>query len=502
MKKNWICMLGFLAVLLWTGCGNSEEAEKPNSLTRFVPVVVGKYEAEDAILTGNVMTEKNDGCSGGKYVTGFKEEEDTCVFSVLVEEDGFYDLAFWIASTGGKKTNFIEVDGSYVGEINTDVKEYCEDTVRRIWMEKGEHSVSVKVSWGWINMDYMELRTSEPLSESFYDIEAKLSNPNAGEEAKRLMSYLCDIYGEYFLSGQVCNDGEGGLEFIAIKKVTGKVPAVLGVDFGDYTPTNVSHGSRGNQVEAAQLHWENGGIVEIHWHWNTPDRYVTGTWYKSFYTKHTGMNLKNIMDGEDEAGYEDLMADIDAIAEQLKRLQDAGVPVLFRPLHEASGGWFWWGASGAEAYKELYILLYEKLTEEHQLNNLIWVWNGQDAEWYPGDEYVDIIGEDIYQGERVYTSQISRYLEAASFSGERKLVYLTECGCIFDPDLAKRDGAMWGMWAVWSGEFVRKTGSIAAISEQYTEIAMMKKAYEHEFVLTLDELPDLKTYPISKSFFK
>ena len=199
-------------------------------------------------------------------------------------------------------------------------------------------------------------------------------------------------------------------------------------------------------------------------------------------------------------GYEALMADIAAIAEPLLALQEAGVPVLFRPLHEASGGWFWWGASGPEAYKQLYVLLYEKLTNEYGLNNLIWVWNGQSADWYPGDEYVDIIGEDIYPGERVYTSQIAKYLEVASYSTERKMVYLTECGCIFDPDLAYRDGAMWGMWAVWQGDFVRKNIAVASISEQYTESDMMKKAYEHERVITLDKVPDLKTYPISPSF--
>ena len=113
------------------------------------------------------------------------------------------------------------------------------------------------------------------------------------------------------------------------------------------------------------------------------------------------------------------------------------------------------------------------------------------------------MGEDIYPGEKVYTSQVAKYLEVADYSTEHKLVYLTECGCIPDPDLLVRDGAMWGMWATWQGEFVRKTTGIKAqISEQYTEEYMMKKAYDHEAVITLDEMPDLKTYPISESFNK
>ena len=189
------------------------------------------------------------------------------------------------------------------------------------------------------------------------------------------------------------------------------------------------------------------------------------------------------------------------IAQQLTILRDNGVPVLFRPLHEASGGWFWWGAADAESYKKLYITMYEKFTKEYGLNNLIWVWNGQDARWYPGDEYVDIIGEDVYPGEHVYTSQISKYLNAATnYSEEPKLVYMTENGCIFDPDLAIRDGAMWGMWSTWQGEFVAKSTAIHTLSEQYTEESMLRKAYEHEAVVTLDELPDLKNYPIREEW--
>ena len=73
---------------------------------------------------------------------------------------------------------------------------------------------------------------------------------------------------------------------------------------------------------------------------------------------------------------------------------------MWRPLHEAEGGWFWWGAEGAEPCKELYRLLYKKLTEEYKLDNLIWEWTGSTspvaADWYPGDDVVDIIGYDKY----------------------------------------------------------------------------------------------------------
>ena len=140
------------------------------------------------------------------------------------------------------------------------------------------------------------------------------------------------------------------------------------------------------------------------------------------------------------------------------------------------------------------MLLYDRLTNEYGLNNLIWVWNGQDKDWYPGDEYVDIIGEDIYPGERVYTPQTSKYLEVLEYTDMNKMIVLSENGCLFDPDLAERDGAMWGCFITWNGEFVLEGSESEVLSEKYTQTDMLKKVYGHEHVITRDELPDLKNY--------
>ena len=81
------------------------------------------------------------------------------------------------------------------------------------------------------------------------------------------------------------------------------------------------------------------------------------------------------MSGEISEGCYAMIQDIDAVSEQLKKLADADVPVLWRPLMEAGGDWFWWGASGADAYRWLWELMYTRMTEYHQLNNLLWIWN-------------------------------------------------------------------------------------------------------------------------------
>ncbi|MGF7143691.1 mannan endo-1,4-beta-mannosidase [Anaerotaenia torta] len=460
--------------------------------------VVCTVEAEDGVFTGNVTSrEAASDSSGTGYAEGFHKSGDTCTLAVQIGTEGFYDLVFLTASAGGYKENYIYADDEKLGVIATDSKDFKASVLERVYLTEGEHKIKVESYWGYIMLDRLEIHTAKELNPQRYQVSPVLVNANATDNTKRLMSYLCDIYDEYFLSGQYCSTGQYGKEFAVVKKTTDRTPAVLGLDFIEYTPSRVERGSSGNQTKLAIDFWKSGGIVTFCWHWNAPAKYLTGEWYRGFYTDATNINLKKIMDGKDPEGYDLLMKDIDAIARELLVLQEAGVPILWRPLHEASGGWFWWGASGAEAFKKLYLLLYERLTVEYGLNNLIWVWNGQDGEWYPGDDYVDIIGEDIYPGERVYTSQAARYIKAQSYTEAKKLVYLTENGCVFDPDLALRDRVMWGMWCTWSGEFVAKDIGIFTISEQYTEEEMLKKAYRHEKVLTLEELPDLTSYPIN-----
>ena len=194
------------------------------------------------------------------------------------------------------------------------------------------------------------------------------------------------------------------------------------------------------------------------------------------------------MNGADPEGKELLDKDIEGIAQQLLKLQENGVPVLWRPLHEASGGWFWWGAKGPEACKQLWIYLYDQLTNVYGCNNLIWVWNGQAADWYPGDAYVDIIGEDIYAEKHAYGAQNSKFIEALGYSEANKIIALTENGVLFDIDQVVNTNARWAWFDTWSGEFVVQGGKY---SEAYTEADILRKTYHSEYVITLDELPDL-----------
>lgn len=454
-------------------------------------------EAETGLLLGAARLSAD-----GTRVEGLATPDvDGVTVTLTVPTAGFYDVVVRSASAdNGSKTNYVDIDGARAGEIVTTGRALMDATLERIYLEAGEHQVSVIGYWCWISIDRVSLIPSQPLPGDLFDVSPTLVNPDASENARRLMAYLCDSYGHVVLSGQYSDGGAFGNENACIAKASGgKYPAVLGLDLIEYSPSRASHHQPGElqTVEQAIEYWEMGGIVTLCWHWNVPEKYnATGVWWDGFYTEKVSIDLAKIMNGENPEGYDLLMADIDAIAEELTRLRDAGVPVLWRPLHEAAGGWFWWGASGPEAYLALYRAMYDRLVNVHGLNNLIWVWNGQDAAWYPGDEYVDIIGEDIYPGERAYGSQSQRFLQASRYTDARKLIVLSENGVIPDPDLLFRDGTPWGFFCTWQGEFIEQSDTSDDMSERYTEKSMVHKAFNSDLVITRDELPDLKNYPL------
>lgn len=459
------------------------------------------YEAEDAAMTGTLENISESGASGGKVVGKFSESDDVLTFTVDIPANGSYDLIFNSMGYGGDKTNKVSIDGEYVGTFVTKADEYNDAVLSKVILTAGKHEVSITKSWGWIAVDYLKVQPAEAIPESAYQVSDTLSDKDATAETKALFSYLCKGYGEQVLSGQVADEGLQSDEFKAIYDVTGKKPAILGLDMMDYTPSRNALGAKLSEAvdRAIDFHEENG-IITFCWHWNAPGSYIkSGTdeengnprWWGGFYTRNSTFDIEAVMNGTDPEGKEYLDKDIEGIAKQLNRLQEAGVPVLWRPLHEASGGWFWWGAKGADAYKKLYKYLHDQLTNKYGCHNLIWVWNGQNPDWYPGDEYVDIIGEDLYLDKHVYSASAAKFSEILEYSGGKKMIALTENGVVFDIDNVIAAGTKWAWFNTWNKSFITKNGEF---SDEYTEAHILKKTYQSEYVITLDELPDWDTY--------
>lgn len=395
---------------------------------------------------------------------------------------------------GSSKENDIYTDGKKVGTFTSENNKFSDYTVSAVSLTKGDHNIRIIKSWGWIELDKITVKTGAKISDSTYNVTSSLVNKNSTANTKKLYSFLKDSYGKYVITGQQCDGGINGNEFKAIKNLTGDYPALLGLDMMDYTPSRTALGASSSAVEKAIEFANKGGIVTFCWHWNAPTEYLNSTanssdgWWGGFYTQNSKFDIAKVMNGQDANGKKLIDRDIKEIAKQLKRIEKAGVPVIWRPLHEGSGGWFWWGAKGSDAYKKLWKYLYNELTNTYGCNNLIWVYNGQSADWYPGDEYVDIVGEDIYPGNHVYDPQVSRFRQAINYGSKTKITALTENGCIFDIDSAVSINALWSWFMTWGGEF---TSNGSNYSEKYTEKSVIKKMYASKYSLTLGTLPKI-----------
>lgn len=325
--------------------------------------------------------------------------------------------------------------------------------------------------------------TAQIIENERFNINRTLVTPSPTANTKRLYQFLYDNYGKKVISGTMTLASMDEVKWL--KANTGEEPALLGVDFM-HCGRNYSWYNDYEPVNDARNYYNRNGIPAFCWHWRDPLRNT-----EAFYTKDTKFDISKIADTT-SAEYIAMIKDIDYISGLLKKLHDEDIPVLWRPLHEASGGWFWWGAKGAEPCKKLYRLMYDRMVNHHGLKNLIWVWTSQqnDYNWYPGDDVVDMIGRDIYK-EGDHSSQILEFNKLNHDYGTTKMVTLSECGSIPDPDNLKNDEAAWSYFMPWYGSFVRES--------KHNPLDLWKKLFAHDYVLDLSEMPDLKSYSTPKT---
>ena len=280
--------------------------------------------------------------------------------------------------------------------------------------------------------------------------------PNSSPESRALLTYFSDIYGKKIIAGQ--QDGwrfTNGLsvELNYITNTTGKLPALLAMDVAGYTDRSSQRDTH-HQLMQRAIDWnqKRHGIVEFCWHWRAP------MGEPAFYTKDTTFDISRaVISGTPENTA--ILRDLDSIAAELEIMRDAHVPVLWRPLHEANGRWFWWGAGGPEPMKKLWRMMFENFTVKHHLNNLIWVFSpGAEtdlAEWYPGDAFVDIVGQDHYPMDGNHGAAKDIFDELVHMTHDEKLVALGENGPIPDIGQVAVAGSVLAGWLLrfttWAG---------------------------------------------------
>lgn len=289
------------------------------------------------------------------------------------------------------------------------------------------------------------------------DIDTELSNSSATDATVTLWKKLLGSYGTEIYSGMMCNTNWNYEYSTRVYSWTGSYPAINGYDYLhiEWSPANwIDY----TDISPVQEWYDAGGIVTCGWHWNVPNTETsTDVSDMSFYTSGTDFSVGNaLVDGTWENGV--MWEDLELVADHLELLLDADIPVLWRPLHEASGGWFWWGAEDAEDYVELWQTMYDYFIERG-LNNLIWVWTsceGTDTDWYPGDDYVDIIGTDLYSMSDA--SEIYSLYCTLMKNYPNKMLTLSECGSIATIEEQWEAGCKW-LWFMPWGDGTNDDGS-------------------------------------------
>jgi mannan endo-1,4-beta-mannosidase len=203
---------------------------------------------------------------------------------------------------------------------------------------------------------------------------------------------------------------------------------------------------------------------------------------KSFYTENTTFDLERaLIDGTEENIY--MLKDLDIIAEHLKKFRDNNIPILWRPLHEASGGWFWWGSKGSEAYVKLYKLMYDRYVNYHKLNNLIWVWNSPSREWYPGDNVVDINSNDYYAPLGNHGPITIEFLNTVAIPRAIKPIALSENGPIPNPNMLKETETPWLWFMTWNN-FPKEL--------EWNKKEELVQFYNDSYVINLEDISKLR----------
>jgi mannan endo-1,4-beta-mannosidase len=285
-------------------------------------------------------------------------------------------------------------------------------------------------------------------------------NARANADTYRLLAYLAALpagNSNRVISGQNCCHGNEivrcyGAHVAALHEATGHWPGLIGVDYEythRFTPEQLSECNR-YLID----YWKAGGLVTINWAPHNP-------WTDGGTRDLNAVNMQELSDPR-SAIFPKWRRELDRIAGGLQELRDAGVVVLWRPMQEMNGNWFWWGMAGhpddGTPFREVYRDMFRYFSEEKGLDNLLWVYStvsfGDSAYtrpvdfYYPGDEYVDIIGTNVYESDDFAIRDIDAYRRFG------KPLALTECG----PHHDRMDGTF------------DNTLVIRAIREKYPEI--------------------------------
>lgn len=479
-----------------------------------------KYDAKNFAITAEDYSETvqlEEVCDNisHNYLMGYEgrgyiqiDKHEYATFTVHVPTTQYYKLTLQMCAFGTGVNVIIGGNLYSNGEYDTydgvskgviyaaDVTSFSPFTIDGIYLKKGDNRITLQSEFGMAYMDKVIIERGGTVSDSYYNMSNAPIDKNASLKTVKTMNYFSEIYGKTTLTGQKVTIGTNA-EIAAVYKQTGRLPAIRVGDLMAAQEGGPYYDETNAELDLAAEWSDNGGLVGYNWTWYSPSNsshYLSSMTDFNFanVSYNTDVSLASAQTIEGLYGNGEitrecylLIRDIDKMAEKLKYLQDKGVTVLFSPLPDGGMGGYWW-CDSVNGYLWLWRTLVNRLNEYHGLHNIIWVWNGGSADFYPGDEYVDIVGENVYN--TTGDSGNGRFMGTAFYNTSRA-VAMTDCLMIPKADALQQDNAHWLWFSLDKGEsLIDENGGL---TEKYSSNVLLEETYNNRMFVTLDELPEL-----------
>lgn len=316
-----------------------------------------------------------------------------------------------------------------------------------------------------------------------------LANKGAMPIAQDVYTYLWSIYGNYTLTAASVDEYWQQNEAEWVAKWTGFHPAILNLEVKHLYASPSEHINYADTTIGEEW-WSEGGLLSMCWHWSVPTE--EGKRKYTCTASETKFDVRNIFT---EGTWENntLKADLAEIAEVLLKYQQVGIPILWAPLQEevemaninTNKSLYWWGVQGREFYRKLWRTMFDYMGQRG-VNNLIWVWNTRlgDADYFPGDDYVDIVVCNANSSSSPSTTE-SLWARVGAIYLHRMLAFW-DAGKMFDLSSQLDMGMAWSFVMPW---YDLENDLSEGFAHRSAPISWWRSAFDDARVIPRERLP-------------
>lgn len=511
-------LCGCTAIPLHTESENSQSSVDPNDSNTVSRPVVDYHEIglqeftvtrQDFISRLNAESAVHDGAlnddgdfEGSGYVR--LHEGHTLEHILQANTTQFYRVVLAARSKTGAAVS-LKVDGNVVGTYYIPKREPAADgsfpfeysEVDCLYFTWGTNNLKFFVESGDVDIDYILVENSDHVSNECYTVGSACTNPYCSQKVVSVVKFFSEIYGQSVLTAQNVSPASNA-EIDAVYRATGRYPAIRCGEIAYATLDTDEDKARVKAETDIAVGWcEDGGLQSYIWHWYSPNirKSVNAGDFNIDIALENQVPEEAAMlndtaiaalkaSGNIPLELVSLLEDIDKLAEFFKPFDEADAAVIFQPLPDGDSGSYWWGKN-AEDYKKLWSLVFNRLCRYHKIHCLIWVWNGSDMDYYPGSNYIDIVGQSFFESSN--SSFASRFQALGSILPSQKMMAVSSCDVMPNIDYMFRDRAVWLWTAPAAGDYTLNMNG--ALSESYNSVAYVKNFYNHRYTMTKDELP-------------